>query len=193
MIEALRFAGAVAFVACVGFYLARHRRELRKLYPRLAWRSLRRLGTRGWIRLAGFSTWLIVILLCIIPASGVLAEWLAGGPIVSVEEHPVTVTASISLPLAFALMAILPVFEEFLWRGIVLERLRTRGTINAVIISSFGFGLAHLLNAGTWFWAFVPPTIAGFVFCAAYLADGLRCAILTHSGYNIVALGIAFL
>lgn len=192
IIEIVRFAGALCFVAVVGFWLARHKEELLKLSPRRAWREAKRMGRREWVRLLAYSAAFIGVALLVIP---LVAGWLVstGAPLTS-EEHPVVQTASISLPLAFLLMGVLPVFEEWLWRGIVLERLRKRiPVLNAVLISAFGFGLFHLLNAGTYLWGFIPPVVAGFIFSIAYLMDGLKCASLTHIGYNETALVLAFL
>jgi len=192
-VEAARFIATILFVGCIGFWLSRHRDALALLSPRRAWKTAKQMTKTDWQIFIIASFALIIVAMLLISFTTDLTVRITGSPLVVPDEHPVVTTASLCIPLVFLLMAVLPVFEEWIWRGIVLERLRRRLPLfSAVMISSFGFGLMHLMNQGTLFWAFLPPVIGGFIFSAAYLADGLKCAILTHSGYNFAMLSILF-
>jgi len=193
-IEIIRFIGAMCFVGFMGFWLARHKEALSLLSPRRAWGEAKRMSRRKWLSLAFYSTVFIGISLLVIPLVANFLVSTVGQPLTDPREHPVTITAATSIPLAFFLMGTLPIFEEWIWRGILLERLRRRRPIIiAILLSTLGFGFCHLLNSGTYFWAFVPPVVAGFIFSMAYLKGGLKCAIISHSGYNLIALALVFL
>lgn len=193
-LEIIRFAFVAVFIFVWARWLRRHRDVLDLINPRLAWRSARRMRPREWGRFVGWSAVFVAVALIVIPLAAGFMVLVTGAPLTRAEEHPVTVTASASLPLAFILFGTLPIFEEWLFRGILLGRLRRRiPALNALIISAVTFGLFHLANSGTFFWAWVPPAVAGFVFGLAYLKGGLKCAILSHSSYNGIALVIAFL
>lgn len=71
--------------------------------------------------------------------------------LLSLPENPST--AGPSTVVSFAILTLLVGFaEEVFFRGLILGSLRPLGTVNAVLISAFLFGLPHLLNAvgGTW-------------------------------------------
>lgn len=193
-LEIVRFAFVAVFIFVWARWLKRHREVLDMINPRLAWRSARRMRPREWGRFVGWSAVFVAIALLVIPLAAGFTMLVTGTPLTRDEEHPVTVIASASLPIAFVLLGTLPIFEEWIFRGILLGRLRRRiPALNALIISSVTFGLWHLTNSGTFFWAFIPPTVAGFIFGVAYLKGGLKCATLSHSSYNGIALVIAFL
>jgi len=193
-IEVARFIATACFIAVVGFYLARHKDALKLINPWRAWRITKKMKRREWVRLILCSTILIAVLLAVVPFSAWFIESVTQQPLVNVEDHPVTIVSSISVPLTFCLMMILPIFEEWIFRGILLRGLRKRiPLLNAIIVSSICFGIFHLFNSGTYFWAFIPPTIAGFIFSIAYLKGGLGGAVLTHSMYNGIVLTIMFI
>lgn len=192
-VEVARLVGTMAVVAVFGFWLSRHKEELKQLSPARAWKALKGLGVFGVVKLVALSFVFIGLALFLIPISAAFLEATSGQPLSNDAEHPVAVTASFSLPLLYVFMTVLPIFEEWLCRGIVLRRLAKRNLLLGVVVSSFVFGFMHLLNSGTYILAFIPPALAGFVFAGAYLAGGLGCAVLAHSGYNVIALSLIFL
>ena len=98
------------------------------------------IGTLGWWRLAGFTPparwrnlrlyWLPVVLLAAPLVPGV---------------RPLPLDALGLLLVAYVATA---VFEEGLWRGVMVGLLRPTGVWRAVLVSSFLFGLGHLGNSG---------------------------------------------
>ena len=85
----------------------------------------------------------------------------------------------------FTIGIVAPVIEELLFRGVILEGIHLRyGAKTAVIVSSFLFGLTHLIP-----WAIVNAFLLGFFFAWLKLKTGsLRLCIIAHSLYNSIPL-----
>lgn len=82
------------------------------------------------------------------------------------------------LVLAFVIIA--PVFEEILFRGILLRRLRGLGDVSAVVLSGLAFGLFHANLQQTAY-----AIVLGMVFAAIVLLTGsIRDTILLHMVIN---------
>lgn len=84
--------------------------------------------------------------------------------------------------LVFVTWLLAPLHEEFLFRGILFNALRTaRSLMLAIVVSSVLFGLMHGRHA-------IPTGFAGFVLVLVYLRYGsLWPAILTHALVNVIA------
>ena len=78
-----------------------------------------------------------------------------------------------------------PIFEEFIFRGIILESTRHRfGVIAAWLISSLCFGLAHVMPS-----QILPTMIVGLVLGYVYIRSGsLFSGILLHALNNALAM-----
>ncbi|WP_036609478.1 CPBP family intramembrane glutamic endopeptidase [Oribacterium sp. P6A1] len=76
-----------------------------------------------------------------------------------------------------------PVIEECFFRGILFNRLRKYGTIFAITITAFLFGLMH----GNIFQLIV-GFVMGILFAYVRAAYGLRFSILIHASNNLLAL-----
>lgn len=85
----------------------------------------------------------------------------------------------------FTIGIVAPVIEELLFRGVILDGIQLRyGAKTAVIVSSFLFGLTHLIP-----WAIVNAFLLGFFFAWLKLKTGsLRLCIIAHSLYNSIPL-----
>jgi membrane protease YdiL (CAAX protease family) len=85
----------------------------------------------------------------------------------------------------FTIGIVAPVVEELLFRGVILDGIQLRyGTKTAVIVSSFLFGLTHLVP-----WAILNAFLLGFFFAWLKLKTGsLRLCIIAHSLYNSIPL-----
>jgi len=86
----------------------------------------------------------------------------------------------------------LAVFEEWIFRGILLEEFARRGRSRSVgvLASAFVFSLFHLSNPGTYPIFAVPAMVAGILLGICYLLGGLAGVVFTHCAYNsISALG----
>jgi membrane protease YdiL (CAAX protease family) len=185
MIEVVRAIGWGLFAGGLFVWLMRHREDAQVLSLRYVWRAFHKMDLRAWSNLFLRVCGIIFIASLIIPLVADVTADLTRGPLIDPSEHPVPVLIR-NTPwfVVFVSLTILPVFEEWVFRGIVLERLKHRGVFRAAFISAFGFGLVHLLNTGTHFWAFVPPVVMGFLLGWIYLHDGLKGSILAHSGFN---------
>jgi membrane protease YdiL (CAAX protease family) len=85
-----------------------------------------------------------------------------------------------------ALVAIAPIFEEFLFRGLILQALRkSRGTAQALAVSSVLFGLCHVRILAALF----PACAAGLIFGAIALRTRSTLpAIVSHAAINAAPL-----
>lgn len=85
-----------------------------------------------------------------------------------------------------ALVVIAPVFEELLFRGLILQALRkSQGTAQALIFSSFLFGLCHVRILAALF----PACVAGLMLGAIALRTrSILPAIVSHAAINAAPL-----
>ncbi len=88
-----------------------------------------------------------------------------------------------SVPMWLVAIVVAPVFEELIFRKIVLDRVRDYGESVAVLTSALLFGIAHL-NAGQFFLAF----LLGLLFARVYLRTGeIRYTMGLHFMINTIA------
>jgi hypothetical protein len=127
------------------------------------------LNRLGWWGNAGYSTGIrfVQVSLFILPFAIAMLSLAEG----------IRVTAPVTV-MGFALLAILIGFaEETFFRGIIFTTLLPKGTIPAVVISSFLFAAPHLLNAvgGLWDLTFtLVDTFAAFGVGVTFAALCLR-------------------
>ena len=99
----------------------------------------------------------------------------------SVTDPLTASSAQMSLPETFAVMGICaPVFEELIFRKIVLGRTRTYGDGIAILVSSWVFGLMHA-NIYQFFYAFLAGIVFGYVYCKS---NRLIFSVLLHFFFN---------
>ena len=86
--------------------------------------------------------------------------------------------------ILFILLAVIaPVFEEFIFRGAVMELLKPYGSGIAVFVSAFCFGIYHG-NFQQFFYAFALGICLGYI---AYATGSLFCSTLLHAMFNSVS------
>ena len=86
--------------------------------------------------------------------------------------------------LLFILLTVIaPVFEEFIFRGAVMELLKPYGSGLAVFVSAFCFGIYHG-NFQQFFYAFALGICLGYIACAT---GSLFCSTLLHAMFNAVS------
>ena len=86
--------------------------------------------------------------------------------------------------ILFILLAVIaPVFEEFIFRGAVMELLKPYGSGIAVFVSAFCFGIYHG-NFQQFFYAFALGICLGYI---AYATGSLFCSTMLHAMFNSVS------
>ena len=86
--------------------------------------------------------------------------------------------------LLFVLLTVIaPVFEEFIFRGAVMELLKPYGSGLAVFVSAFCFGIYHG-NFQQFFYAFALGICLGYI---AYATGSLFCSTVLHAMFNAIS------
>lgn len=110
---------------------------------------------------------------------GAVTGWWGTDPVESILSYP--------LPLSLLLTGVLaPIFEELMFRGLILERLRRYGDGFAVAASALLFGMVH----GNLFqmpYACAVGVVLGWV---AVHSGRLWQCILLHAGINLLSSGV---
>lgn len=106
--------------------------------------------------------------------------------IVEGSERALTAEAAV---LAVSALVLAPLAEEWLFRGLLFRRVRTRsGRLLAYVLSALGFAAIHGNPAG-----FVIYLWLGLVFAATYERTGwLGAAMAVHMGNNAYVLAVLF-
>jgi membrane protease YdiL (CAAX protease family) len=105
---------------------------------------------------------------------------LQGRPMVNPVEEILNGLSGWAIFLVMVVMA--PVFEEILFRKVLIDRVRVYGDKAAIVVSGFIFGLSHG-NFYQFFYAF----LIGIVLAYIYIRTGkLRYTILFHMTINFI-------
>lgn len=101
----------------------------------------------------------------------------------SINGTGITVPNFESSLIMFVLLTVIaPVFEEFIFRGAVLELLKPYGSGLAVFVSAFCFGIYHG-NFQQFFYAFALGICLGYI---AIATRSIFCTTLLHAMFNAV-------
>ena len=159
---------------------------LERIRPRHWLPIARRMRRREWIRLVSIALAFTAATLVIATIVGQVLHG-AGVQLYSREEYPFTALEQYPL-LLLALVNVLPIFEEWIFRGILLEEVarRTHSRWWGVVISAIIFAAFHLSNPGTYPAFAIPLVGAGLLLGVCYLRSGLAGAIITHNAYNSI-------
>lgn len=194
-LDLLRILAAGAALGVVmGRIILRRPYHLERLHPRSWLPVVRRMGLRRW--LAVLAVALSVAFLSLILSTMVGSILLQSGiETVSPEEYPF-VSLERDYPwLTLLLVNILPVFEEWIFRGVIMDEVIRwrRSKALAVLVSAILFSAFHLSNPGTYPAIVVSMLPASLLLSICYLYTGLGGAILAHDFYNTVLVAIGFL
>lgn len=142
---------------------------------------------KEWVRLISIALWFTVATLVVAIIAGVVLSE-AGVELYSEEEYPFTALEEQYPLLLLVVVNVLPIFEEWIFRGILLEEVarRARSKWLGVGISALVFAAFHLSNPGTYPAVMIPLIGAGLLLGACYLISGLAGAIITHNAYNTI-------
>lgn len=176
--------GGVALGTLVGKLVVLRPYHLDRLRPSFWIPALKSMGVRAWVKALG-------VALALAFGSFLLIMWFTGrlveaGVELYSEDYVFLRLRRVS-PLALLASAnILPVFEEWVFRGVLLEesarRLGSRAA--GVLVSAAAFSIFHLSNPGTYPAFALPPMVGGVILGVCYLVAGLGAAILCHCVYN---------
>jgi len=160
---------------------------LEQIRPRFWVPQVRNMRRKEWVRLISIALWFTAATLIVAGIVGaVLSE--AGVELYSEEEYPFTALEKQYPLLLLVVVNVLPIFEEWIFRGILLEEVarRARSKWIGVGISTLIFAAFHLSNPGTYPAVTIPLIGAGLLLGACYLISGLAGAIITHNAYNSI-------
>jgi len=171
----------------VGKLVIRRPYYLKQLRPSFWIPIVRRMRRLDWSRLFAIALAFAALAMFSALATGWFIQNRLGWELVSEEEFIFT-EEKIPLPLLFVIVNFLPIFEEWVFRGILLEEAarRTRSRLLGVIISALAFALFHLSNPGTYPAYAIPLVVGGVLLGACYLLVGLGGAIISHCAYNSI-------
>ncbi|MBP3425215.1 MAG: CPBP family intramembrane metalloprotease [Rikenellaceae bacterium] len=140
-------------------------------------------GARGGVlryRLKWFNGWLVLVGLVGIAAIGIVEEPL--WQMVKIQDVDALIGFGKWAIINTVILA--PIFEEAIFRGVVLESVRSRwGNLWAVVVSSLLFGLAHQLPQQI-INAFAVGLLLGTIYIAT---DSLLTVIILHAINNALS------
>ena len=172
----------------IGRVIATRPHYINRMRPKVWMRAIKKMSRRDWLVLLAISLVLALVTYYLIEYSSVALEkvWAMYSP----QEY-VFQAIEESYPVLLAIIVLtVPIFEEWIFRGILLDefsrRLRSRSV--GVALSAFFFALFHLSNPGTYPAAVLPLFLGGVLFGICYLRVGLGGAIICHSTYNLIIL-----
>lgn len=133
----------------------------------------------------GFGRFITLLLICvpIMYAGSIVGTLLSGVLSQDSAQNPIAQLTDSSDPWSTAILMVLiaPVFEEWIFRKQLIDRLRRYGEVPAALISALAFGLFHL-NMFQFFYAFG----LGLVFAYIYLRTSrLRYSMIMHMIINL--------
>ncbi|MEM2878055.1 MAG: type II CAAX endopeptidase family protein [Candidatus Hadarchaeales archaeon] len=174
----------VALGLLLGWVLARRPVHIRRIKPKVWIPKAKSMGRRKWIELialslsvALFSLFISIQLGNLLLSSGVEMYSPEEFPFVKMMDYPVLMLLTVNL---------VPIFEEWIFRGIVIDEVKrlSRSTALALAVSTLSFAAFHLTNPGTYAAYVIPMIPCGVLLGLCYLRVGLGGAILAHSSYN---------
>ncbi len=171
----------------VGKFVVLRPHYLERMRPRYWIPRARSMRRKEWVRLISIALWFTVATLVVAIIAGVVLSE-AGVELYSEEEYPFTALEEQYPLLLLVVVNVLPIFEEWIFRGILLEEVarRARSKWLGVGISTLVFAAFHLSNPGTYPAVMIPLIGAGLLLGACYLISGLAGAIITHNAYNTI-------
>lgn len=166
----------------LGKFLAENPRYIRLLSPRKWFKEAKRASRKRWLHVLILPLGFGALSLVVVSYIGLIT-----GPSIS-EENIFNQIESFSPLLLIFFITVLPVVEEWMFRGIILEEIsnKTDSRLLGVISSSLLFAVFHLSNPGTYMTAVIPYFMGGLILGGSYLAGGLAVAALSHISYNLL-------
>ena len=172
----------------VGKLIVQRPYYLERVRPKFWMRIARKMKREDWLKLLAVSLALTFICFYLIGYLSTAMERLWGPEaLYSSEEY---IFAKIPDVALLVIAITVPVFEEWVFRGILQEEIscRLRSRLFGIILSALLFAFFHLSNPGTYLAATLPLFLGGLLFGVCYLHAGLAGAVICHSTYNLLLL-----
>jgi membrane protease YdiL (CAAX protease family) len=178
-------AAGIVLGLIVGKLVVQRPFQIERLRPRYWRRVISKMGRRQWTKLIVVALSVAAASLIASTAVGIILQ-RAAVQVVSPSEYPFTAIEQAQPLLTLALVNILPIFEEWVFRGVIIDEVvrRRKSKALAVVISALLFAAFHLSNPGTYPAIIISMLPASLLLGACYLSVGLGGAILAHDAYN---------
>ncbi len=178
------------FGVLIGKFLSNNPKYFNLLEPKRWIRKAQKASGRKWLFLISIS---III--------GISSRFLVREIYIIVEnlwQSPMAkdnIFSMIPLPILIISITIIPIFEEWIFRGVLLEEISkiSDSKLFGLLLSSLLFASFHFSNPGTHISALIPYFIAGLFLGGSYIIGGLAMATLSHIFYNIFPFLIALI
>ena len=170
----------------VGELIVKKPYYINRVRPKFWMRIAKKMDIKDWAKLISASSFFIILTYFVITYSGdfISRFW----DLASTEEYVFSQIETASPLLLLIMATLIPVVEEWVFRGILQEEIshRLRSRAAGLVITAAIFALFHLSNPGTYPAAVLPLFLGGLMFGICYIRTGLAGAILSHSAYNFI-------
>ena len=159
--------------------------QMERLRPRYWIGAAKKMKRKQWVRLVVIALWVTVASLIV---TDLLTRFFtqAGAPLVNPDEYPFTQVQQDYPWLVLILANVLPIFEEWVFRGIIIDEIYEwkHSKALAVGLSALLFAAFHLSNPGTYLSFVVSLIPASILLGLCYIKVGLGGSIIAHNAYN---------
>jgi membrane protease YdiL (CAAX protease family) len=170
----------------VGMLIVKRPYYINRVRPKFWMRIAKKMDIKDWAKLIGASSFFIILTYFVITYSGdfIGRFWTLYSP----EEYVFSQIETASPLLLLIMATLIPVIEEWVFRGIIQEELsrHLRSRAAGLVLTAVIFALFHLSNPGTYPAAVLPLFLGGLMFGICYMYVGLAGSILSHSAYNFI-------
>ena len=170
----------------VGMLIVKRPYYINRVRPKFWMRIAKKMDIKDWAKLIGASSFFIILAYFVITYSGdfIGRFWTLYSP----EEYVFSQIETASPLLLLIMATLIPVIEEWVFRGIIQEELsrHLRSRAAGLVLTAVIFALFHLSNPGTYPAAVLPLFLGGLMFGICYMYVGLAGSILSHSAYNFI-------
>jgi len=170
----------------VGVLIVQRPYYLNRVRPKFWMRIAKKMKVRDWAMLiSALYVFTVLTYFVITYSSDFIGRFWA---LYSSEEYVFSQIETASPLLLLIMVTLIPVIEEWVFRGILQEEIsrRLRSRAAGLVVAAFVFALFHLSNPGTYPAAVLPLFFGGLMFGICYMRIGLASAILCHSAYNFI-------
>jgi membrane protease YdiL (CAAX protease family) len=169
----------------VGTLIVKRPYYINRVRPKFWMRIAKKMDIKDWVMLicASFVFTVLTYFVFMYSADFISRTWTL------YSQEYVFLQIETASPLLLLIMAtLIPVIEEWVFRGILQDEIsrRLRSRAAGLVLTAAIFALFHLSNPGTYPAAVFPLFLGGLMFGICYMFTGLAGSILSHSAYNFI-------